>query len=368
MKLSNRIVTVSRTPIFLGKDAFSKFDGLVKSLHPSGIFVVVDQNTRKHCLPMLLEETTALVNLQVLETGTGEAAKSLENAEKLWNELFLTGASRSGLIINLGGGVISDLGGFVAAGYHRGINYVNVPTSLMGQADAAIGGKVAVNLGIVKNQVGFFYPAAAIFVFPEFLKTLPEDHLRSGLAEIIKCALISNGALWRRLQNKPVSMLLNQPADGALWNELVLAAISFKNKVVMKDFREHKLRKVLNFGHTLGHAIESLSLTSMHQPVLHGEAVAAGMICAAYLSHKKSGLAQADLKAITGYIFDGYRPIHFDSSFKAQLMDIITHDKKAENKQIKFTLIAKPGSPLVDVICDAGEISEAIDYYSNISQ
>lgn len=365
--LSNRIITINRTPIFFGNDSLPSVDKLVARIRPDGIFILVDPNTKKHCLPLLMEKTKSLASAKVILMNDGESAKSLQHAEKIWNELLLSGAGRASLLINLGGGVVSDLGGFVAAGYHRGISYINIPTTLMGQADASIGGKTAVNLGHLKNQVGFFYPAKAIVIFPGFLQTLPPEHKRSGIAEIIKSALISNAAMWKRLQKNQVNRLLEMPVDSSLWQELILATAAFKNRVVVKDYRELKLRKILNFGHTAGHAFEGLSHMGLAKPLLHGDAVAAGMICAAYLSHRKTGLSGSDLNAITTYIHDGYGSLPFDPAAKPQLMDIMMHDKKARAGRLLFTLISKPGMPVLNVSCGTDEISEAIDYQSRYS-
>ena len=368
IKFSNRIITINRTPVFFGNDVLSALDRFISGMRPNGTFILVDTETRKYCLPLALEKTKALAKAKVIEIDGGEAAKSLENAEKLWHELMVSGAGRSSLLINLGGGVISDLGGFVAAGFQRGINYINIPTSLMGQADAAIGGKTAVNLGSIKNQVGFFHAAAGVFIFPEFLKTLPEPHLRSGLAEIIKSLLIGNAPLWMRLQKNPVPRMLGLPAESAIWQELILAAATYKNKIVCKDYRERKLRKVLNFGHTLGHAFESLTMMNSRQPMLHGDAVAAGMVCAAYLSHRKAALGHDDLYKITTYILDGFGLPAVEPSSKSHIMEIMTHDKKALDGKIGFTLISKPGFPLINVACNNIEISEALDYYNSLQK
>jgi 3-dehydroquinate synthase len=234
----------------------------------------------------------------------------------------------------------------------------------MGQADAAIGGKTAVNLGNIKNQVGFFHSAAAIFIFPEFLVTLPEEHLRSGFAEIIKSTLVSDGSLWRRLQNRPVNRMLSQPVESAFWQELILAAVTFKNKVVARDYREMKLRKVLNFGHTLGHAFESFSMMDSQVPLLHGESVAAGMVCASWLSYRKAGLSRSGLDAITSYIGEGFDRFHVDPASFSRLMEIMMHDKKVKNRQLQFTLLSKPGFPVLNVSCGREEILEAIDFYN----
>ncbi len=360
--LSNRIVTINRTPIFFGINCLSSIDRFIGSLNPCGIFILVDENTRTHCLPLLLEHAPLLAHARVMEVVGGEGVKTLENAEKLWSILMAEGAGRYSLLVNLGGGVISDLGGFVAAGYQRGINYINIPTSLMGMADAAIGGKTAVNLSGIKNQVGFFHAAKAVFIFLRFLDTLPKEHLRSGLAEIVKSTIISNPVLWRRLQNYPVSRLLSQPPESAFWQKLILSAVTFKNKVVVKDYRETKFRKVLNFGHTIGHALEGYAQRVGGMPLLHGDAVAAGMISAAYLSHLKTGLAEQEMKSISRYLREGYGTIAVDSSSQAILLELMMHDKKMSGGRLQFTLMSKPGFPVVNVPCDEKEVLKSIEY------
>jgi len=367
MKLFSRITTTDRTPIFFGNDTFSSIDRLVYNMRPSDIFILVDPNTREHCLPHLIEKTRCLENARVIETGEGESSKTLANAEKLWNELMASGANRSSLMINLGGGVVSDLGGFVAAGYQRGISYINIPTSLVGQADASIGGKTAVNLGNIKNQVGFFYPARAVFIMPLFLKTLPEKHLRSGLAEIIKTALISDANLWRKILRNPVRRLLQKPVESRFWFDLIAGTVKYKNKVVVQDYRECKLRKVLNFGHTVGHALEAFSHIRPGNLLLHGEAVAAGMICASYLSHLKAGLAVEELDAIKTYLAKGFPVIPVEISSIPAVMQLMMHDKKEHKGELQFTLISKPGHPLMNVSCENREILEAIEFYNSLS-
>ncbi|MEI6682767.1 MAG: 3-dehydroquinate synthase family protein [Bacteroidota bacterium] len=367
MNLSNRIISVDRTPVCTGKNALSAVDKLVRSLHVAKgeIFILVDKNTKQHCLPLLLDNTVSLEDAQLLEIDGGEGSKTLLTAERLWNELLVCSAGRQSLLVNLGGGVVSDLGGFVAAGFKRGIRYINIPTSLMGQCDAAIGGKTSVNMGGVKNQVGFFHPSKGVFIFPEFLRTLPPDHARSGLAEIIKCALVGNKRLWRKLLRHPIPEILALPHDHVLWKELVNSTVKLKNAVVMKDFREQKYRKILNFGHTVGHALESCSVAEGKLPLLHGDAVAAGMICAAFLSHHKSGLAAPGMQEITSYLAEGFPPFPLESSKIPEIMRIMVHDKKSFNGQPRFTLISQPGIPTVDIVCDQAEILEALAFYQN---
>jgi 3-dehydroquinate synthase len=365
MKISNRIVTVNRTPVFSGKNVLTEMEGMIRNLHPTGVFILVDPNTQKHCLPILTNRSGFFDNSRIICIDGGENSKSLANAEKIWQQLLEAGADRSSLLVNLGGGVVSDLGGFVAAGYKRGIRYVNVPTSLIGQADASVGGKTAVNIGNLKNQVGFFYAAAGVFISPEFLKSLPAAHLRSGLAEVVKCLLIGDEAGWNRLSGHSVDELLQLPLDGGFWSKLVLHAVHYKNKLVMRDFREANHRKALNFGHTIGHALESFSMQQNETALLHGEAVAAGMICASYLSFIKTGLPGSALEKITKYLVSGFPPFPVDESSIPALMDKIHQDKKHNNRKTQFSLISKPGHPVINVECNEEEITDAVRYYNS---
>ena len=383
MKISNRIITIDRTPVFFGNDSLSCIDRFLRSVQKynnsvinpaieidtagshNEAFILVDPESRKYCLPILLGHSASLAKARILETEGGEDSKSLTTAEKLWHELLASGADRNSLLVNLGGGVVSDLGGFVAAGYKRGINYINIPTTLMGQADAAIGGKTAVNLGHIKNQIGFFHSAKAVFIFPGFLKTLPEEHLRSGLAEIIKSALISDAEIWHRLLRNPVGKLLNMPVESGLWINLIAGAVKFKNRVVENDYRERKLRKVLNFGHTVGHALEAFSRLGTSKPLLHGEAVAAGMICASCLSHRKTGLSLTELNEIKAYLTEGFPAYPVDGLARSAIMELIMHDKKNQNGRIQFALISKPGHPVINVSCSQEEIFEALEFLNS---
>jgi 3-dehydroquinate synthase len=366
IKVSSRIITVDRTPVFMGQDALLAVDKFLQSMHlgKEGIYILADKNTRQHCLPLLQKHSGLLAGARVLDIDGGEDSKSLLTAERLWNDLLVSGAGRESLLVNLGGGVVSDLGGFVAAGYKRGISYINIPTTLLAQCDAAIGGKTSVNMGKLKNQVGFFHAARAVFIHPGFLNTLPEDQLRSGFAEIIKSALTGDAGLWHRLLKHPVNELLVLPVDHPLRQDLLTGAIRFKIGVAMKDYREKNLRKVLNFGHTIGHALETWSLMNSGRPLLHGEAVAAGMICAAWLSQQKSGLSIACAEEIKSYISAGFTRYPIDQSCKSALIDLMKYDKKSCNGLHRFTLLAGPGFPVINVVCLEPEISGAIDFYN----
>jgi 3-dehydroquinate synthase len=305
----------------------------------------------------------ALAGSRVIETVAGEEAKTIDNAIRLWHELQQGGTERSGLLVNLGGGTISDLGGFLAAGYKRGMTYVNIPTSLMGQADAAIGGKTAVNLGGSKNQIGFFYAPDAVFIVPRFLTTLPAGHLRSGFAEIIKSVLTGHARLWRKISDRGVAEILSLPPDHPMWLTLIRYAAAYKNRVVMHDFHEKGIRQTLNFGHTIGHALEAFSQAAWGDQVQHGDAVAAGMICAAFLSSVKVGLPPDELQRISSFLTAGFPHMTLKPEHIRPVMEWMRHDKKNRNGIFRFTLLSAPGKPVLKVICTPGEVEEALLYY-----
>ena len=371
MILSGRVVNISRTRIDVG---FNALDNLHKMLlsqeyRKSRIFILVDPNTGKHCLPVLAKACPGLDSASVFEIEGEETSKSLVTAQKIWIELLAAQADRQSLLINLGGGVVTDMGGFVAAGLKRGIAYINIPTSLMGMVDAAIGGKTGVNLHNLKNQVGFFHSPTAIFIDPRFLKTLPEAHLRSGFAEVIKSALVGDPVLWRKILGKGASTILALETSDKFWQDMILKTVVFKNRICCQDFREKKLRKILNFGHTIGHALESLSMATDQNTLLHGDAVALGMIAETWLSHMKAGLSETEAIGIISFLRAGYQAQAdvVKDSFKItgssydSIYDLLLHDKKNKDGQILFTLLQAAGKPRVSMRAGREEIVSALD-------
>jgi len=362
MNLSGRVVTIGRTRIICG-GKFTSVDAFLrtKRLEISKIIILVDENTGRLCLPLLKENTTLLDDSSVLEISPGEINKTIQVATNIWNEMIYAKADRKTLLINLGGGVISDLGGFVAAGFKRGISYINIPTTLMGQVDASIGGKTAVNFGGIKNQIGFFHSPAAVFIFPEFLKTLPIDQIRSGLAEIIKYALIADPVLWHKIKRISDQDFI-RIQDKLLLN-LISKTVAFKNSIVRKDFREKSGRKILNFGHTIGHALESFSRMEERKSLLHGEALAIGMICEGYLSTMKTGLGFQETEEIKKFIKSVFSHYHFTTEDIPDLIENMEHDKKNRNGLINFTLLKSIGLARINLICNRTEIIESLEYY-----
>jgi len=327
----------------------------------SKIVILVDENTGRLCLPVLKENITSIDTAFVMEIPAGETSKSVHAAINIWKEMLGAKTDRKTLLINLGGGMVSDLGGFVAAGFKRGIPYINIPTTLIGQVDASIGGKTSVNFDGLKNQIGFFHSPVAVFIFPEFLKTLPEEQIRSGMAEIIKCALISDTVLWdkiRKISANDFFVVVHNRLP-----ELISKTVTYKNSVVRRDFREKGVRKILNFGHTVGHAFETFSRSRNREPILHGEAIAIGMVCESYLSYLRTGFGLDQAEAVKSFIKSVYPSYGFTGEDFPELIRSMEHDKKNIDDRINFTLLKSPGMPRINVLCDKAEIIKSLEYY-----
>src|ERR1700748_631021 len=300
----------------------------------SRFFVLTDENTAKYCLPLLREQLGNPDNFDIIEINAGEESKDIDFCIGVWKMLIDFGADRQSLLINLGGGVISDLGGFAASTYKRGIDFVHVPTTLLSQVDASVGGKTGIDMDNIKNIIGTFTQPKAVFIDPSFLQTLPARQILSGLAEMLKHGLICDAGYWKQLKN---SDLKNPSA------ELVYKSVEIKNKVVIEDPHEKGIRKSLNFGHTIGHAVETYSLVNDENPLTHGEAIAIGMICEAGLSNMKIGLSDADLIEIQETINNLYPKYEIAETCYKTLYNIMLKDKKNQNGKINCTLLTSIG-------------------------
>lgn len=313
--------------------------------------VLVDENTRKHCLPIapIGEEVS------IIEISSGEQNKTLETCSFIWERMTELKMSRKSLLINLGGGVIGDMGGFVASTYKRGMSFVNMPTTLLAQVDASIGGKLAVDFQGLKNHIGIFREPSLVICDTQYLKTLPEREIRSGYAEIIKHCLIRDKAEWEQLKTEAFD-------PNKDWSSILERSVGLKGAVVKEDPEEQGLRKILNFGHTLGHAIETHFLHTDHR-LLHGEAIAIGMILEGFLSVKVSGLSESDLESFTQYILDTYGKEHLpDLETFGQLL---IHDKKNVGGKVNYSLLSEIGNCVWDQQVETSLIHEAIAYYRN---
>lgn len=342
------------SPIELGRIAKS-FPSYLKGYDK--IFILTDSNTLKYCLPAtikVLKETT----VRVMSVDAGEVSKSLETCNYLWERLSEEGATRSSLLVNLGGGVITDLGGMVASLYMRGIDFIHIPTSLLAMTDAAIGGKTGINFLHLKNYLGTFSPAKAILVDPIFLKTLPRREYLSGLAESIKHGLIASPALFEHIELQGGATSVNE--------QFLIQSLQVKVDIVSSDPLEKNVRKKLNFGHTIGHALESLAMAE-DDPLTHGEAVAIGMLLEAYLSRRVKGLSEGNLNRIKEVIMKVYCKRDLSFATAASLNKFIAGDKKNSSRGVGFTLLEAIGRAHTDIPVSAGMVSEALDYYHHIS-
>lgn len=344
--------------IHIGSESLKQLSNQLKKTEykKSIFFILVDQNTIVHCLPYLIAEVKSLKNAEIIEIESGEQNKNIKVCIELWKVLGEYQANRKSVIINLGGGVICDIGGFVASTFKRGIEFINIPTTLLAQVDASVGGKTGIDFNNFKNEIGVFNNPSAVIVNPYFLKTLSKKEYLSGFAEIIKHALIADLAYWEKI-------LKTELSDEVGIAELVKQSIAIKRKVVESDPHEKGLRKILNFGHTIGHALESYFLEKNESIVLHGEAVAAGMICEAYLSFRKNKLTKNDLDKICTYILPLYKEITFKKEDEIRLIELMLHDKKNESKNITFTLLSKIGKASINKTCSASLIRDSFKYY-----
>lgn len=339
----------AQKPLFLDKtDKWICFKQWLKDEKHTQYFVLTDYNTYHHCAPLL----NRLVDLPVkhITIPAGERAKHLGSVQNIWDELYEQGADRRSLLINLGGGMITDIGGFAAATYKRGLPFVHIPTSLLAQVDAALGGKTGIDYHSGKNIIGLFAPPEVIVMEPYFLNTLPEPEWLSGLAEIIKHGLIADADLFMALE----TITDVRQIDPAL----ISRAAGIKNGIVDQDPMEKGLRKVLNFGHTLGHALESMALEK-GKPIRHGEAVALGMLMEGWLSYKVAGLSEGSWRRMAkmiGRFFETSIPVS-DSQI---LFKYLGQDKKNHQGEIRMVLLKEIGEPLIDQVVSNEWIEEVI--------
>jgi 3-dehydroquinate synthase len=322
------------------------------------IAVLVDENTERDCLPIFRANLPNLTFCTV-RISAGEPHKNLDTCQLIWQQLFEHGLGRNAVLVNLGGGVIGDMGGFCASTYKRGIDFIQVPTTLLSQVDASIGGKLGIDFFEVKNSIGLFANPKAVYVNPIFLNTLPAREIRSGFAEILKHALIVDAQQWEKL-------VQIQDLAQVEWSELLLPSLNIKKTVVEADPFERGWRKALNFGHTIGHAVESLFLKT-ENPLLHGEAIAVGMICEAYLSNKKGSLSEKDLKEITLFILKIYGTIDLTCLEHSDLIALMQQDKKNDSNAINFTFLESIGKAKVNETATEKEILESLAFYRAFS-
>jgi 3-dehydroquinate synthase len=333
-------------------DVIQLLNEFVQNGNYSKVAILTDENVSKHCLDLLPEALVQHATLIVIPPG--EEQKNLSTCQQVWEAMLKAGLDRTSLLVNLGGGVIGDLGGFCAATYFRGIDFIQAPTTLLAMADASIGGKLGVDLLNLKNAVGVFQNPKTVFMHTAFLKSLPPEELYSGFAEVIKHALIADASLWSEI--KEIKTLEQDSFD-----ELLHKSLLVKKSIVEQDPFEQNIRKALNFGHTVGHAIESYRL-NIGAPIKHGEAVALGMICECWLSSELSGMSKTDMNEIARFIPQLYKVQCIAAGDYDQIINLMKKDKKNRGGSINCTLLQSIGLYTIDNFVEEAMIRRSLDF------
>jgi 3-dehydroquinate synthase len=318
-------------------------------------FLLADETTQKACVP-LIADFDCLKGAQTIIIGATDTHKTLESLAHVWEELGKGGATRHTLLINIGGGMVTDLGGFAASTFKRGINYINIPTTLLSMVDASVGGKTGINFRGLKNEIGVFNNAASVILDTQFLRTLDQENILSGYAEMLKHGLISNEQMWAELLNYDI-----ETPDFGLLQSMVEESVAVKQRIVTEDPTEQGIRKALNLGHTAGHAFESFALQK--HPILHGYAVAYGLICELYLSAVKTGFPSDKMHQTVSFIKAHYGKMTITCDDYPTLLELMTHDKKNTAGIINFTLLGGIGDIRINQTATKEEIYEALDFY-----
>lgn len=344
--------------IHFKQDSYLKLNNYLLNNTISSIFILVDSNTKKYCLPHLLNKLDTSFTPHIIEIKAGEIYKNIDTCVTVWNKLTTLNADRKSLLINLGGGVITDLGGFVASTYKRGIRFINIPTTLLSMVDASVGSKTGVDLGNLKNLIGLFSNPEMVLIDDTYLKTVSERELRSGYAEIIKYGISYDKTLWNQIVNEKI-------LENSNLLSVIKRSIEIKNEIVLKDIKESSLRKILNFGHTAGHAIESYFLESNELTTLtHGEAIAIGMIIESYISYKQFGFPKETLELLKEIIIKIYGKVTIDKNLYKSILDLTKHDKKNIGNVVKFVLLENIANYKIDCTVDEALLIEAFNYYN----
>ncbi len=337
------------------ENGYKELNNCIADKKYSSIFILVDENSMEHCYPKFMPQLHTDIRIEVIEIESGEEHKNLETCSGIWHALTELEADRNSLLITLGGGVITDMGGFVASTYKRGINFINIPTTLLSMVDASVGGKTGIDLGTLKNQIGLFSNPQMVLVDDDYLMTLNEREIRSGMAEIIKYGLTRDFKLIDQIKY----------FNNLKIKSLIKRSIQIKNEVVLEDPKEKGLRKILNFGHTIGHAIESYFLDSNEKESLkHGEAIAIGMVCESYISSQLLSLTPEktqEVKELINFLFD---KVIISKEDYASILSYLKHDKKNIAGKINFVLLNDFEDFQLDCSVTKELMIESFEYYS----
>jgi 3-dehydroquinate synthase len=330
------------------------------SKYPAGKhFLLTEETAGRLCVPEI-QPVIDEFSVKMTAIRAGEENKTIRSVEQVWDFLSNNGADRKSLLINIGGGMLTDLGGFAASTFKRGMDFVNIPTTLLAQVDASLGGKTGFNFNGLKNEIGVFMEPSTVIINTNFLKTIDRPNFLSGYAEMLKHGLIKSAAHWKELMDYDM-----EHVDYTALQEIIAHSVAVKEWHVLNDPTEKHIRKALNFGHTAGHAFESYAMKS-GKPILHGYAVVYGMIAELYLSVKKCGFPEDELIQISSWLLGKYGKFEIRESDFEALFQLMTHDKKNEGSRINFTLIPEIGRAEINQDCSKDLIFEALEYYRNL--
>ena len=355
IKKSTKVPTMSPQKVVISNQLDRTLAEAIAECEHDKVFVLADETTAKCCLPVI-EKFDGMAEAKRIVIKATDTHKNLDSLSHVWQALSEGGATRHTLLINIGGGMVTDLGGFAASTFKRGINYINIPTTLLSMVDASVGGKTGINFLGLKNEIGVFNNAKSVILDTEFLKTLDTENLLSGYAEMLKHGLIKDTKMLGEL----LSFDIEKP-DLAQLQRMVAESVAVKQHIVTEDPTEKGIRKALNLGHTAGHAFESFALK--HTPVLHGYAVAWGLIVELYLSAIKTGFPTDKMRQTVRFILDHYGKMNITCDDYPTLLELMTHDKKNIAGIINFTLLGGVGDILIDQTATKEEIYEAFDFY-----
>lgn len=341
--------------VYFEETAYQKMNVLIKSMQYSSVFILVDENTMEHCYPHFIQQLSTDKPIEVLQIEAGEEYKNIDTCVGLWNALTELQGDRRSLLITLGGGVITDLGGFVASTFKRGIDFINIPTTLLSMVDASVGGKTGVDLGSLKNQIGLFANPKMVVIDPKYLHTITPREIRSGTAEIVKYGLTYDQYLYNEIKDNDKLNII----------DLIHRSIEIKNEVVSKDPKESGLRKVLNFGHTIGHAIESYFLENeTKEKLTHGEAIAIGMVCESYISQQLLGFPSEKVEEIKKTIINIYGQVIILEDDFSEIIALLKHDKKNVDGQTNFVLLNNIEDFKIDCKVEKDLVIESLKFYN----
>ena len=347
--------------IIISQDLQSELTAAISDCEHDRIFILTDTTTRRLCLPVV-QHFPCLDGAIVIEIGASDMNKTLSSLSHVWEELQLGGATRHSLLINLGGGMVTDLGGFAASTFKRGINFINIPTTLLSMVDASVGGKTGINFGGLKNEIGVFNDSRYVILSTLFLSTLDSQNLRSGYAEMLKHGLINrDDRETADMRRQLIAYDITSP-DLTLLQQMLAESVKVKERIVDEDPHEHSIRKALNLGHTAGHAFESWAMRHGN-PILHGYAVAYGIIPELYLSIMKCHFPQDVMRQAVSYIRDVYGTLPITCDDYPELLELMTHDKKNIAGNINFTLLGGIGHIIINQTATKEEITEALDFF-----